>query len=84
MANIGSGSGTSLNAVLGIVRDLCGELRIVYRPEATGDVRHTSADTSVAAAAFGYRPRTSLAEGLAAMVAWALARERDGVTDAPR
>jgi len=84
VANIGSGSGTSLNAVLGIVRDLCGELRIVYRPEATGDVRHTSADTSVAAAAFGYRPRTSLAEGLAAMVAWALARERDGVTDAPR
>ena len=56
----------------------------MYRPEATGDVRHTSADTSVAAAAFGYRPRTSLAEGLAAMVAWALARERDGVTDAPR
>jgi nucleoside-diphosphate-sugar epimerase len=75
VANIGSGSRTSLNAVLDIVRDLCGGLRIVRRPEATGDVRHTAADTSVAAAAFGYRPRTSLPEGLAAMVAWARSPE---------
>jgi nucleoside-diphosphate-sugar epimerase len=76
VANIGGGSRTSLNAVLDIVRDLCGELRVVRRPQATGDVRHTAADTSVAAAAFGYRPRTSLPEGLAAMVAWAHAPER--------
>lgn len=34
-----------------------------------------AADTSVAAAAFGYRPRTSLPEGLAAMVAWARSPE---------
>jgi nucleoside-diphosphate-sugar epimerase len=70
VANIGGGSRTSLNDVLEIVRDLCGDLRIVRRPQATGDVRHTAADTSVAAAAFGYRPRTSLAQGLAAMVDW--------------
>ena len=70
VANIGGGSRTSLNGVLDIVRGLCGELRIVRRPQATGDVRHTAADTSVAAAAFGYRPRTSLAQGLAAMVDW--------------
>ena len=70
VANIGGGSRTSMNDVLDIVRGLCGELRIVRRPQATGDVRHTAADTSVAAAAFGYRPRTSLAQGLAAMVDW--------------
>jgi nucleoside-diphosphate-sugar epimerase len=70
VANIGGGSRTSLNDVLETVRDLCGDLRIVRRPQATGDVRHTAADTSVAAAAFGYRPRTSLAQGLAAMVDW--------------
>jgi nucleoside-diphosphate-sugar epimerase len=70
VANIGGGSRTSLNGVLEIVRDLCGELRLRRRPRATGDVRHTAADISVARAAFGYRPRTSLAEGLAAMVAW--------------
>jgi nucleoside-diphosphate-sugar epimerase len=76
VANIGGGSRTSLNAVLDIVSDLCGELRVVRRPQATGDVRHTAADTSVAQAAFGYRPRTSLPEGLAAMVAWARSPER--------
>jgi nucleoside-diphosphate-sugar epimerase len=76
VANIGGGSRTSLNAVLDIVSDLCGELRVVRRPQATGDVRHTAADTSVARAAFGYRPRTSLPEGLAAMVAWARSPEK--------
>ncbi|HET9290814.1 MAG TPA: NAD-dependent epimerase/dehydratase family protein [Actinomycetes bacterium] len=76
VANIGGGSRTSLNAVLDIVSDLCGELRVVRRPQATGDVRHTAADTSVAQAAFGYRPRTSLPEGLAAMVAWARSPEK--------
>ncbi|HEX5882197.1 MAG TPA: NAD-dependent epimerase/dehydratase family protein [Actinomycetota bacterium] len=76
VANIGGGSRTSLNAVLDIVSDLCGELRVVRRPQATGDVRHTAADTSVAQAAFGYRPRTSLPEGLAAMVAWARSPEQ--------
>ena len=76
VANIGGGSRTSLNAVLDIVSDLCGELRVVRRPQATGDVRHTAADTSVAQAAFGYRPRTSLPEGLAAMVTWARSPEK--------
>jgi nucleoside-diphosphate-sugar epimerase len=70
VANIGGGSRTSLNDVLAIVADLCGDLRLVYRKAARGDVRDTAADTSVAAAAFGYAARTSLAEGLAAMVAW--------------
>jgi len=69
VANIGGGSRTSLNDVLAIVADLCGDLRLVYRQAARGDVRDTAADTSVAAAAFGYAARTSLAEGLAAMVA---------------
>jgi nucleoside-diphosphate-sugar epimerase len=70
VANIGGGSRTSLNGVLAIVRELCGEIRLTRRSRATGDVRHTAADISVAKAAFGYRPRTSLAQGLAAMVAW--------------
>ena len=76
VANIGGGSRTSLNAVLDIVSNLCGELRVVRRPQATGDVRHTAADTSAAQAAFGYRPRTSLPEGLAAMVTWARSPEK--------
>jgi nucleoside-diphosphate-sugar epimerase len=70
VANVGGGSRTSLAEVLEIVAGLCGELKLVSLPAARGDVRHTAADTSVAAAAFGYRPTTSLAEGLAAMVAY--------------
>jgi nucleoside-diphosphate-sugar epimerase len=70
VANIGGGSRTSLNGVLEIVRDLCGELHLTRRSRATGDVLHTAADISVAEAAFGYRPWTSLAQGLAAMVEW--------------
>jgi nucleoside-diphosphate-sugar epimerase len=69
VANIGGGARTSLNEVLEVVAELCGDLRLVRRPRAVGDVRDTAADTSTAEAAFGYRPRTSLREGLAAMVA---------------
>lgn len=69
VANIGGGSQRSLNDVVDIVRNLCGEVRIVRRPRALGDVHDTAADISVAAVAFGYRPRTALPEGLAAMVA---------------
>jgi nucleoside-diphosphate-sugar epimerase len=69
VANVGGGSRRSLNEAVEVVRDLCGEVRVVRRPRALGDVHDTAADVSLAAAAFGYRPRTSLREGLAAMVA---------------
>jgi nucleoside-diphosphate-sugar epimerase len=68
VANIGGGSRSSMNRVLEIVSNLCGDLRVVRRDRAIGDVRHTAADTTVAAENLGYAPRTSLAEGLAAMV----------------
>jgi nucleoside-diphosphate-sugar epimerase len=69
VANIGGGDQRSLNDAVDIVRELCGEVRLVRRRRARGDVRDTAADISVAEAAFGYRPRISLPEGLAAMVA---------------
>ncbi|MFL5800074.1 MAG: NAD-dependent epimerase/dehydratase family protein [Actinomycetota bacterium] len=69
VANVGGGSRTSMNRVIQIVRGLYGPVRVVRRPVQRGDVRHTAADISVAAEAFGYRPRTSIEEGLALMVA---------------
>jgi nucleoside-diphosphate-sugar epimerase len=69
VANIGGGSRTSMNRVLTIVQALCGTLDVRRGEPARGDVRHTAADTSVAERHLGYRPRTPLAEGLAAMVA---------------
>lgn len=68
VANLGGGARTSMREVLEVVADLCGPLDLAVLPAATGDVRDTSADTSVARLAFGYRPRTTLADGLAQMV----------------
>jgi nucleoside-diphosphate-sugar epimerase len=67
-ANIGGGSRVTMNEVLDIVGELCGTLRVVRREAAIGDVRHTAADCTTARTAFGYRPSTSLREGLALMV----------------
>jgi|SRR5829696_2388870 len=69
VANIGGGARTSLRDAIDIVEELCGDVCILSRAPAGGDARNTAADISLAAAAFGYRPRTSLREGLAAMVA---------------
>lgn len=69
VANIGGGSRTSLKRVLDIVQGLCGGPQVSYEATARGDVRHTAADTSVAATNFGYRPLTPVAEGLAGMIA---------------
>ncbi len=68
VANVGGGSRRSMNDVLGIVRDLVGDVDVVRQPEQHGDVRHTGADITVAQQAFGYRPRVSLREGLTTMV----------------
>lgn len=69
VANIGGGSTTSMMRVLDIVRGLCGSLEVRHETTARGDVRHTAADTSVAARNFGYRSLTPVAEGLAGMIA---------------
>jgi nucleoside-diphosphate-sugar epimerase len=69
VANVGGGARTSLNEVLEIVGELCGDLCVLRRAHALGDARDTAADISRAQDAFGYQPRTSLLEGLAAMVA---------------
>jgi len=68
VANIGGGVRVSMNEVVSVVGSMCGHLDVVRLPSADGDVRHTGADTRVAAAAFGYRPATTLAKGLRAMV----------------
>lgn len=75
VANIGGGARTSMAEVLDLVRSLAGSLEVIRLPAQRGDVRHTGADTTMAAEAFGYAPSVSLAEGLARMVA----AERDAV-----
>lgn len=74
VANIGGGARTSMAEVVQIVEDLTGPVSVWHSPSALGDVRHTSADTRLAQQGFGYRPTTSLAEGLGYMVTGQRAR----------
>jgi len=68
VANVGGGARTSMRDVLAIVEGLCGAIEVERRPVQPGDVRDTSADTTVARSVLGYQPSVSLPEGLLAMV----------------
>jgi nucleoside-diphosphate-sugar epimerase len=72
VANIGGGVRVSMNEVVSRVSSVCRPVNVIRRPASAGDVRHTGADIDVAASAFGYKPRTTLDEGLRAMVEWAI------------
>lgn len=73
VANVGGGSRTSMNDVIETLVGLAGPIDVRRGPSQPGDVAHTGADIRVAADGFGYAPRTSLRDGLAAMVEWARA-----------
>lgn len=60
----------SLNEAVTLVRSIHGPLKVAGLPPRRSDVRHAGADIRVAAAAVGYRPRTTLERGLQAMVEW--------------
>jgi nucleoside-diphosphate-sugar epimerase len=68
VANIGGGSRTTMNQVIATVGLLARPVDVVRLAVQRGDVRHTAADTSVARAAFGYKPTVALEEGLRRMV----------------
>lgn len=69
--NVGGGSRVTLNAVLKTLSDVLGRpLDVERRPAQPGDVTHTWADTTRAHEVLGFSPRVTLAEGLAAQVAW--------------
>lgn len=69
--NIGGGEEVSVNQVLEILQELSGrEARITHGPRRPGDQRRTVADISKARRTLGYAPSTSVADGLAAQMAW--------------
>lgn len=75
--NIAGGEEISLNdAIAAIGEALETTPRIEYAPARPGDQLRTSADTSRATAAFGFRPATRVRDGLAAQVAWHVERRR--------
>jgi predicted glycosyltransferase len=67
--NIGGGAPVSVLETIALLQVLLDrELRIERRPAAVGDPRRTEADVMRATRDLGYRPTTSLEEGLAAQI----------------
>ena len=72
--NIGGGSRVSLNSTLERLSAIAGRPLDVHRTaREDGDVLHTGADIVRAREKLGYRPSTSLEDGLRAEFEWALA-----------
>jgi nucleoside-diphosphate-sugar epimerase len=68
--NVGGGSETTLREIMDLCRQITGgELNVRYAPGAAGDVRRTAADTSRISDDVGWRPQTSLEEGLTSQLA---------------
>ena len=71
--NIGSGQSTTINDLaVTLVRIMApgSGLRPIHQEERVGDVRHSRADISKAAALLRFKPAVGLAEGLASTAAW--------------
>ncbi|MEZ4388470.1 MAG: GDP-mannose 4,6-dehydratase [Candidatus Krumholzibacteriia bacterium] len=78
--NVGGGSRVTLREALDTLTALLHEAvpgcrsQVRYEDMAKGDVHHTAADVGRAAARIGWQPAVALREGLAAEVAWTVAR----------
>nr|WP_241687849.1 NAD-dependent epimerase/dehydratase family protein [Janthinobacterium sp. 17J80-10] len=63
--NVGSGIGYSLNQVLAIAKNVCGEpLDVIYRPARSMDVRAVVLDISRIASELDWRPAVTLEDGI--------------------
>ena len=69
--NIGSGTRITINELARLVHEAAAVADgVEYAPPRKGDVRDSLADIRAAGAAFGYRPRVSITEGLAEYWRW--------------
>ena len=76
--NIAGGGAHSLIDLLRILGDIMGRTATpVHTAPRPGDVRHTCADISAAAADLGHTPKVDFEEGLSRTVAWMTATTPD-------
>ncbi len=69
--NVGGGTPTSLADAIALCELLTGHALVCdKRPPSAGDAARTLADTSRIRSEIGWRPQSSLADGLAAQVSW--------------
>jgi nucleoside-diphosphate-sugar epimerase len=75
--NVGGGSEASLAEVIELVESLTGRrLTKSYSAAAGGDVERTSADIRRAKSDLGWRPRTTLHEGISRQLDWVVGQDR--------
>jgi len=73
--NVGGGEESSMTDAIALAERVAGrELRVERHGAAVGDVRRTRADAAKAERELGWRPTTSLADGLAAQWDWVAGR----------
>ena len=69
--NIGSGSRISINDLVELMKEVSGlDSELQHGPARPGDVRHSLADISAAREQLGYKPTTTMREGLKEYFAW--------------
>jgi len=69
--NVGTGRSSTLNQTIATLNQIMGvQVTSHYAPPRPGDVRHSTADISLARATLGYEPLVSFEEGLCRTVAW--------------
>lgn len=69
--NVGTGEGTNVNALFGMLTELCDYSRPAnYGPPRAGDIGKISLDATKIRNDLGWSPQTELIDGLAATVAW--------------
>ncbi|ADE55015.1 GDP-mannose 4,6-dehydratase [Coraliomargarita akajimensis] len=71
VVNLGNNQTVTLSEMIATIEDVVGKPAIIDRqPEQPGDVPQTWADVSRAKALFGYQPKTSFRDGIAAFYDW--------------
>lgn len=69
--NVGTGRGTNVNTLFGMLAELCGyERGASHGPPRSGDIGKISLDASKINRDLGWVPQTNLIDGLASTVAW--------------
>ncbi|MGQ0535238.1 MAG: NAD-dependent epimerase/dehydratase family protein, partial [Methanobacteriota archaeon] len=69
--NVASGRGTTINELVGILVKATGSTHpVAHGPPRPGDVRHQCGDGAAAERLLGFRPSTSMEEGLRKTVHW--------------
>ena len=69
--NVGGGHRITVNDLIAHLREITGSAsEVVYSDKQKGDAEHTLADTSLAGKLVGYRPETTIEDGLRLYTAW--------------